>query len=160
MTRHKTIIFSTDEFVYFPKNSIKSKENRTPFSNYAPPRYSPSSNVAVLDKFRTFLVSAGRLFAGQVHPCGWSGHLGHKLVGFSHCSLDRSRGNFSDHHIMRYIITFIALNIRVIEYSVAVAVQVKCRTTWVTGWGGLRIESPQIHIPNGVDVLKLCFKKL
>ena len=22
----------------------------------------------------------------------------------------------------------------------------------------LRIESPQIHIPNGVDVLKLCFK--
>ena len=27
-------------------------------------------------------------------------------------------------------------------YSVAVAAQVKCRTTWVTGWGGLRIESP------------------
>ena len=22
----------------------------------------------------------------------------------------------------------------------------------------LRIESPQIHIPNGADVLKLCFK--
>ena len=58
------------EFVYFPKNSIKRKTNRTPFSNYAPPRYSSSSNVAVFDKFWTFLVSAGRLFAGQVHPCG------------------------------------------------------------------------------------------
>ena len=41
--------------------------------------------------------------------------------------------------------------------SVMLAELVKCRTTWASGWEGLRIESPQVNIPNGVDVLKLCF---
>ena len=41
--------------------------------------------------------------------------------------------------------------------SVMLAKLVKCHTTWASGWEVLWIESHQIHIPNGVDVLKLCF---
>ena len=42
-------------------------------------------------------------------------------------------------------------------HSRGIAKLVKCRTTWVTGWEGLRIVSTQIHIPNREDVLKLCY---